>query len=121
MLSGQSKGVMESVRQQLATNKSVEIAGYMLSSSLASGLERTALLPPDRVGDGQQVEWFEVSTREEVSLSLISQNTVAKWRERGFGTNNHAVNGPAFWQTSEIEDAQALISATTIALSAGRG
>lgn len=121
MLGGQSKGVMESVRQQLATSKSVEIAGYMLSSSLASGLERAALLPPDSVGDGQQMEWFEVSTREEVSLSPISQNTVAKWRQRGFDTNSRAVNGPAFWQTSEIEDAQALIVATTIALSAGRG
>ena len=46
MLGGQSKGVMESMRQQLAAGSPVEIAGYMLSSGLAMGLEQAALVPP---------------------------------------------------------------------------
>ena len=116
MLGGQSKGVMESMRQQLAAGAPVEIAGYMLSPELAMGLEQAALLPPAGMGQGLRLEWFELSTREGAGLSPVSATTIAQWQQAGFRIGNHIAHGPAFWQTTEIEDAPALIAATTAAL-----
>jgi exosortase A-associated hydrolase 2 len=118
MLGGQAKGVMEGMRQQLADGVAVEIAGYMLSPGLASGLEQAALLPPADQGLAQRVEWFEMSTREDASLSPISAKTIAQWQQAGFAVNSHIVQGPAFWKTTEIEDAPALLAATTAAVCA---
>jgi exosortase A-associated hydrolase 2 len=116
MLTGQSKGVMEAMRQQLASGSPVEIAGYLLAPGLASGLEQSALLPPGVSTTAPQVEWFELTTREDASLSPISAKTVDAWTQADYSVNSHHVNGPAFWQTTEIEDAPLLIDATTVAL-----
>lgn len=116
MLTGQSKGVMEGMRQQLAGGSPVEVAGYLLAPGLASGLEQAALVPPAVSDPAQCVEWFELSTREDASLSPISAKTVQAWEQAGRRVNSHMVNGPAFWQTTEIEDAPLLICATTAAL-----
>jgi exosortase A-associated hydrolase 2 len=116
MLTGQSKGVMEGMRQQLAGGSAVEIAGYMLAPGLAFGLEPAALTPPALTDHSPRVEWFELSTREDASLSPISAKTVQAWEQAGCRVNSHLVNGPAFWQTTEIEDAPLLIDATTAAL-----
>ena len=118
MLGGQSKGVMEGMRQQLASGASVEVAGYMLSAGLASGLEQATLLPPP--GHAHQtlrLEWLELSTREDANLSPASAKTIAQWQQAGIGVRSHIVNGPSFWQTTEIEEAPALIAATVAALS----
>lgn len=118
MLGGQSKGVMQALRNELSAGSPVEIAGYMLSSGLASGLELAALAPPSKANQqsGAQVQWFEVSTRDDASLSPISTQTIARWQQAGFTVNSDMANGPAFWQTTEIEEAPALIAATTLAL-----
>jgi exosortase A-associated hydrolase 2 len=146
MLGGQAKGVMDGMHQQLASGASAEIAGYMLSAGLASGMEQAALLPPaiptgpekaDRrplpvstspeptahelppggAGQTPRLEWLEMSTREDPSLSPVSTKTIAQWQQAGYATRSHIVNGPSFWQTTEIEDAPALIAATVAALS----
>ena len=116
LLGGQAKGVMEGMRQQLAAGSPVEIAGYLLSPRLASGLEQAALVPPAGRGPTQQLEWFELSTREDAGLSPISAGTIVQWRQAGYKVGSHIVRGPAFWQTTEIADAPALIAATTAAL-----
>jgi exosortase A-associated hydrolase 2 len=117
MLGGQAKGIMEAMRQQLAEGSPVEIAGYALSPGLASGLEQAALTPPADAGPNNRLEWFELSTREDANLGPASVKTIAQWQQTGIAVNSHVVRGPAFWQTTEIEDAPALIAATTAALS----
>lgn len=116
MLGGQTKGVMETMRQQLAGGASVEIAGYLLSPGVASGLEQAKLVPPASQGPAQRLEWFELSTQENASLSPVSAPTLAQWQQSGFSAGSHIVQGPAFWQTTEIEEAPRLIAATTAAL-----
>lgn len=117
MLGGQSKGVMEAMRRQLASGSPVEIAGYLLAPALATGLEHTTLAPPPaRKPDTRRLEWLELSTREDASLSPVSTQTIAQWKQAGYNVNSHIVRGPAFWQTAEIEDAPALIAATTAAI-----
>lgn len=145
MLGGQAKGVMEAMRQQLDSGTSVEIAGYILSAELASGMEQSALLPPavrmglekagmrplpastglaptahelrpSGTGRSRRLEWLEVSTREDASLSPASNKAMTLWQQAGIDARSHIVSGPSFWQTTEIEDAPGLIAATTAAL-----
>ncbi|MDO9165335.1 MAG: hydrolase 2, exosortase A system-associated [Rhodoferax sp.] len=118
MVGGQSKGIMEAMRQQLASGTPVEIAGYMLSSGLASGLEQASLVPPlPSARPSQRLEWFELSTRDDASLSPVSAKTIVQWQQAGFAVGSHVALGPSFWQTTEIEDAPALIAVTTEAIS----
>jgi uncharacterized protein len=119
MLGGQAKGVMEDLRQQLAGGTSVEIAGYMLSAGLTAGLEQALLSPPTDQNQALRLEWLEVSTREDASLSPVSTKTIAQWQQAGYAARSHIVNGPSFWQTTEIEDAPALLAATVAAVADG--
>lgn len=113
MLDGASKGVMDSLRQQLAAGIAVEIAGYCIAPALANGLETASLKPPSHAG---RVEWFELSQRDDAVLSPAVQRNIETWHQGGFEVNSRIIVGPAFWQTSEIMDALGLIEASLIAL-----
>jgi len=117
LIDGQAKGVMQVLRQQLADGLPIEIAGYLMAPGLAVGLEQATLAPPTLATQAQRAEWFELSTREDASLSPTSVQAMGQWQHAGFKTSSHIVQGPAFWQTTEIEDAPALIAATTVAVS----
>ncbi len=111
--SGQSKQIMETLRGQLAAGQSVEVAGYELSASVAQGLEAATLAPP---AGARRLEWLELSTREEATLMPASSIALTAWTQEGCAVRSQVVSGPAFWQTTEIEDAPALIAATLSAL-----
>lgn len=116
LTSGNAKTVMDGLRADLARGRTVEIAGYLLAPALASGMEQASLTPPPTDTSPSFVEWFELSTREDASFNPAAAKTIADWQRAGYATHSHLVNGPAFWQTTEIEDAPALIAATTAAL-----
>jgi exosortase A-associated hydrolase 2 len=119
MLSGNSKGLMDEMKQAMARGESVEIAGYRLPSALAQGLERAELAVTMKAPANQgipRLQWFELSTREETQLTPITQKCLSAWETAGFATHHQFVQGPSFWQTQEIEDAPMLIKATCAAL-----
>ena len=120
MLGGGAKGVTEGLRQQLAGGQTVEIAGYALSPGLAQGMERSVLAPPavsqPSLAQPGRLEWLEMSTREDATLSPVAQKAIEQWGQSGFAVRSHIVNGPSFWQTTEIEDAPALVAATLAAV-----
>lgn len=114
LASGQSKGVVDALRLALADGQPVEIAGYTVAPALAAGLERAELLPPaTRAG---RVVWFEVSTRPEAGVSPAAQKSIEHWQAVGCHVDAAVIDGPAFWQTAEIEEAPALIKATLEAI-----
>ena len=113
-----TNGMMQSMRQRLASGAPLEIVGYRLSSELASALEQASLRAPVNLGTTRRLAWFEISAQEELSLRPTSTQTIAAWRQAGFKTNSYLVRGPAFWQTNEIEVVPALIAASTAAISA---
>jgi len=119
LLEGNSKGVTEGLRQQLTSGYAVEIAGYTVSPGLALGMDNSILapLPPLPTGGSFRLEWFEMSTREDAKPSPAASKTFSEWDVAGFEVRSHMVRGPSFWQTTEIEDAPALLSATVAALS----
>lgn len=108
-----ARGGTEALRSRLATGETVELAGYRLGPSMAQGLEQARLAPTAGV---RSLHWLELSTREDATLAPASVTAVAAWRHAGCDVRTHLVRGTAFWQTTEIEDAPDLISATLSAL-----
>lgn len=113
LASGNAKMVMDGLHQQLVTGQSVDIAGYTLSATLASGMEQATLIPPNVAG---RLEWLDLSTQPNASLSPASAKPLQAWQAARFSVRSQVVAGPAFWQTSEIEEAPALLTATLEAL-----
>ena len=113
MASGNAKAVMDGLRQQLASGTSVDIVGYTLSATLASGMEQATLAAPALAG---RLEWLDLSTQPDASLAPAAAKPLQAWQAAGFAVRSQVVNGPAFWQTSEIEEAPALLTATLAAL-----
>lgn len=113
MHGGDNKGAMERIREQLRQGNAVEIAGYLLSPALASGLEKAELLLPHRSG---RVEWIEVSNRSDGSLSPAAAARLTQWRATGQSVRGRSVNGPAFWQTTEISECPELIATSLLAM-----
>lgn len=116
LMAGDNKGVMEALKHQLAGGQSVEIAGYSLSPDLARGLEQAELLPPLRSG---RLIWLELSARPDATLPPASTKRLEQWLGKGYSIRNHVVPGSAFWQTTEIEEAPALLATTMAALEGG--
>jgi exosortase A-associated hydrolase 2 len=112
--SGNAKAIMEGLRSDLARGQPVEIGGYLLAPALAHGLEQAALAPPAR--GSTRVEWFELSTREDATLTPVTTKAIEPWQQAGYQVGSHVVQGPSFWQTTEVEDAPALIAATATAM-----
>lgn len=85
-----------------------EVAGYLVSAGLQSGLAASRLeLPPV----GGPVVCVELTPDgEHLSPAVAAQ--VAAWREQGYAVCARAMTGPAFWQSPEAEDCPALIQAT---------
>ena len=115
MLTGNSRGVMDSLRKQLSENKSIEIAGYLLAPALANGLDAAQLEPPNRQSAGR-LAWIDVSMRAEAEPAPAATQVLANWERAMYAVHHHQVQGPSFWMTTEIEDAPNLIAATIFAL-----
>ena len=113
--SGSGKSVMDRLHQHLEAGPGVEIAGYMLTAAVATGLREAQLNPPPHTG-GARAEWFDISAREDAVSTPAAEQAAAQWRNASVPLRQHHVSGPAFWQTTEIEDAPALIAATIAAL-----
>lgn len=100
LIGGMGKQAMESARQALASGQGVEVAGYRMSPGLAQGLSTARLAPAPTPC---QVDWFDVSSREDSPAAPAADSAAASWQAAGHLVRRHKVVGPSFWQTSEIE------------------
>ncbi|MBT9493822.1 MAG: hydrolase 2, exosortase A system-associated [Paucibacter sp.] len=119
MLSGNSKGLMDAMKQALAAGQPVEVAGYSVSPALANGLEKAGLAAPEPVARHPgpvRLEWLELGSHTDAELTPVTQQYLTKWQSAAYSSTHRFVQGPSFWQTQEIEDAPALIEATCAAL-----
>ncbi len=108
-LAGKDGASTTELRQALGRGEAVDIAGYRLSPELALGLELATLSPPPGSG---HLRCLELSSRPEPTLSPATEALLAQWHGAGYAARARVVEGPAFWQTAEIEEAPALLSAT---------
>ena len=116
MMDGGAKGAMEQMKQALAAGDAVEIAGYTLGADLARGLESARLAPPTSTPAPGRVAWLELSSQPGAAPSPVSAKAMAEWREAGWHVDAQTVQGPAFWQTTEIEEVPALLARTVESL-----
>jgi len=79
---------------ELRAGRSLEIAGYELSSELALEVARVRLV---ELTPGCPVSWVEVGD----ALARPSLNVVEHWRERGVDVRAHHVRGDAFWRVHD--------------------
>lgn len=103
---GTHRGAVEAVRSELASGRTVEIAGYELSPVLAQGLEAATLEPPPGPG---LLLWREVAADPSIGLLPAGQATRGQWAAAGWRVDADVRHGPAYWQTTEIETAPAMI------------
>lgn len=118
MLDRSGENTQTSLRQQLLAGQALEIGGYQLSPDLAAGLEQAVLAPPARRFEGQRLAWLEVSASPDSDFSPAQTHTMDEWRSAGYAVDAHRLAGPAFWQTSDIEENLALIALTMETLAA---
>jgi exosortase A-associated hydrolase 2 len=104
-----------SAQQRLASGETVQIAGYDIAAGLARGLESARLTPVLQAG---RVAWFDVTTQPDAAPAPATHQALQAWTDAGVTAVHQRVIGPAFWQTVEIEEAPALLAATTAALRA---
>jgi exosortase A-associated hydrolase 2 len=115
--SGTGGGLAE-MKATLEAGGTVDVAGYRLPGALANGLDAARLSVPSR---RCRVVWLDVSSRAEPTLPPAAQRWTADCSAAGHAVQAAIVAGPAFWQTTEIEEAPALIDATLAALEAPAG
>lgn len=113
---GANKGVTETLLRDLASRRTVDIAGYGIGPGLAEGLQQATLAKPPEL-DRAALVWLEVSSRESAELLPGSLAPLDRWRQAGCQVSAQVVSGPPFWQTVDIEDAPELIRATVEAIS----
>jgi exosortase A-associated hydrolase 2 len=112
MLDGGGKGVVESLRQELAAGRPVEVGGYRINPALALGLEQARLLPPRRAGHVLWVDLASQVSEGPASPSPATMAATAPWQAVAASLNLYNVPGPPFWQTAEIEIAPRLLART---------
>ncbi|MBL0299374.1 MAG: hydrolase 2, exosortase A system-associated [Betaproteobacteria bacterium] len=111
---GGGKAIMDAVRRDLAAGQAVDVAGYTLAAELAQALEAAQLVPPS--AQPGRLVWLEVAGGPDAEISPAAAARGRAGRPPARRCRPTAVAGPAFWQTTEIEDAPALVAATVQAL-----
>lgn len=113
MLAGSAAHGAESPQQALAAGGTVEVAGYQVTAALAQGMIGARLVQPPA---SCKIVWLDVSNREAAALAPAATQWLEASRTAGCQVDARMVPGPAFWQTTEVEQAPALLEATLEAL-----
>jgi len=117
MQSGAAPAAMREARAALAAGQQVQVAGYELAPALAAALEGATLEVPAAVRAVVMLEVLAAGVPPSPALARLAPT----WMQGGRDVRHAAVVGPAFWQTTEIEDAPDLIAATSGALQSPDG
>jgi len=115
---GGGKAILDAARAELAAGRPIDVAGFTVAPALVRGLEAATLAAPAADSPAGRVVWLEVSNQPEPAMSPAAAAAAPHWQAAGWVTRLQAVPGPAFWQTTEIEDAPRLVEATLEALAA---
>ena len=105
------------LRERLARDGWLEIAGYGFSAELFAALEGAGLGP----AEGRRlarVDWFQVGTSATQPLPPPTRGIIDDWRAAGVAVEILSVPGDPFWMTQEIAEGTALVSATLDRLTA---
>lgn len=105
-----TSGTIKGIREELDAGNAIEVAGYLVSPPLASGLS-SARLRLSREHKAPII-LLEVASGGRRELSPAVDGIAREWRTSGVPVTTELVEGPSFWQTTEIETAPELTSAS---------
>ena len=99
----------QSMLNELAMGKAIEIAGYELAPAMAHALN--TLNTCELTLKSCPVRWFEVVSEARLALNPAAKNLLHCWKQQGGDVRGYLVPGVPFWATAEISVCSALISA----------
>lgn len=105
----------ESMRSAMKAGGTVEIAGYALSSQLASDLDSKRLIEFSNLNN-LKVEWFEHVAEPGKPITLISKKVIAALQDKECEINVHTFTGPQIWQLQKRDEIPDLVDQTTAAV-----
>ena len=109
MMSGdKDKETSKDLKAMLDAGEPLEIAGYMITPSLANSLEAASLKNMDAKSD-IDIAWFDVVADEQKEAPLMNRKLVEQWQQAGMKVEHNKVAGMAFWSSTEIVEIPALL------------
>ncbi len=114
MMSG-DKETVASLRNALADQGELEVAGYRLNAELVSQMSILRLAAMENLA-GIKINWFEVVNAQKKTLPMAAKKLIEQWQQAGIEIDCREVTGDAFWSTQEIAMAPDLIDATAEAV-----
>ena len=81
---------------ELRAGRSMEIAGYELSSSMALEMAKARLSDLNPACD--KVHWLEIGALSRDSFSIASESVITHWEEQGVEIDKGSVLGDPFWR-----------------------
>lgn len=106
------------LRQQLATDKIIEIAGYELHHDLVVALDKLKLVELGQACP-TPIEWIDVVAEASQPVSPAQEQVMARWREAKVDFRHHQAVGEPFWTLQETTVAPGLVSLTSALLERG--
>lgn len=106
----------EALRAELAAGRMVDVGGYALAPALVAGLEVAAF--EALAAPAAKVIVREAGPAEAEATTPATAKWIAAWRAGGAEVDAATVAAPSFWSALELEDAPALVAATTAAVRA---
>jgi exosortase A-associated hydrolase 2 len=94
---------------ELRSGRSLEIAGYELSSTMVLEMAKSRLKD---MKPGCPVAWIEIGNLLNNGPSTGSQSAIAHWQDTGVELESTQVQGSPFWRISDAVDSAALETAT---------
>lgn len=99
------------LRKSLLEGGVLEVAGYELASELAAAIDGADLAR--MAPTGYPVHWFETGGPADRPLAPAVERLLGAWRGHGVDVQLHRLDCTPFWATQEIEEAPALLAATS--------
>ena len=101
------------LRQRSSQGEAIEVSGYRIGPPLAAALDQVNFdeAPLTRNARPVAVDWFEVLSGTDATVTPASQQTADRWRAQGTVLQLDTVQGPAFWHVHERELVPALVEA----------
>tara|TARA_R110002072_G_scaffold84388_26_gene191512 strand:+ start:12916 stop:13743 length:828 start_codon:yes stop_codon:yes gene_type:complete len=82
---------------ELRAGRSLEVAGYDLSSAMALELAKVRLNDLNPVC--QQVHWLEISALSGDTFPVAAQSVISHWQQQGVNVGKRSIAGDPFWRT----------------------
>lgn len=86
---------------ELRAGRTLEIAGYELSSAMALEMAKTRL--NDLRPQCQLIHWMEIGVSAQPSFPVASEGVMTRWQGQGIQVAREYVQGDPFWRTVDAD------------------